>query len=314
MLHLLTSSPFISIQDLGRRGWQGLGVPVGGAMDGFALRAANALVGNDPGAAVLEVGPGGVALHCWQEGLLALTGCGAELWLNGRQLPAWMAVRVPYGALVELRPIGPPGWSCLAFSGGVDVPAVLGSRSSYPRAGLGPATLQAGDALPLGKPARLPLPGRWLPPTFRPAYSDSVLLDVIPGPQLERFTPGALEVLCAATYTVRADSDRMGCRLSGPALAHTAAAEILSQGMTVGAVQVPASGQPIVMLADCPTTGGYPILAAVTGASLPLLAQCAAALGQVRFRAVSVEQAQARWRALLAGLKNGVEEPEESEL
>ncbi len=378
MLQLLTSSPFVSIQDTGRHGWQRLGVPVGGAMDGFALRAANALVGNDWNAAALEIGPGGAALRCWQDGLLALTGCGVELWVNARRLPAWMTVRVPYGALVELRPplaeqpatelvevaeavegsgsvasttstgsatrsatdawwlslSKPVGWSYLAFSGGIDVPAVLGSRSSYPRAGLGPAPLQAGDVLPLGAPASRPLPGRWLPPAFRPAYSTGVsspakpvtepvevtgsrsapLLDVIPGPQLEHFAPEALQTLCSSIYSVRADSDRMGCRLSGPALRHIGPADILSDGMVPGSVQVPASGQPIVMLADCPTTGGYPKIAVVSSASLPLLAQCAAALGQVRFRAVSVEDAQAAWRALLAGLKHGVEEPEESEL
>lgn len=313
MIEILDAGFYTTVQDLGRWGWQRFGVPVGGAMDTFALRAANQLVGNPWQSAVLETSLGGLRLRCWQDCLITLAGCGADLWVSGSKVPTWMAVRVPYAAEVQVRSIDSGGWNCLAVSGGLDVPVVLGSRSSYPRAGLGLPPLKNGDTLPLGRPGTLPLPGRYLPPEARPAYNNTPELLVIPGPQQEDFTQEAMQILFSSAYTLRSDSDRMGYRFSGPALTRCTTAELLSEGMTAGSIQVPANGQPLVMMSDCPTTGGYPKIAAVCSASLPLLAQCPPG-AQVRFRPVSVDEAHNAWRALLAGLQNGVLEPEEAVL
>jgi allophanate hydrolase subunit 2 len=156
--------------------------------------------------------------------------------------------------------------------------------------------LQPGDALPLADTqADYNLAGSELPDDLRPAYSNHPLLDVILGPQLDAFTPGAVESFLNEEYTLTPACDRMGYRLFGSALARLSPGELLSEGVAFGAVQVPQDGQPIVLMADRQTTGGYPKIAVVSGASLPLLAQCAPS-GSVRFHAVSVAEAQEKWR------------------
>lgn len=313
MLQILEASPFVTIQDTGRTGWQRFGVPLSGAMDAFALRAANQLVGNDWQAAAIEIGPGSLSLLCRDDRLLALTGCGAAWQVNGQPMPAWTAVRVPCGARVQVFPQEWGGWAYLAVGGGLDVPAVLGSRSSYPRAGLGKAALEPGERLPIGPAPVTPLAGRFLPPARRPPYSHAPALAAIEGPQAASFTADAIEQFYSSAYTLRSDSDRMGYRLQGAPLLPLGSADILSDGLVPGAVQVPASGQPVVLMSDSPTTGGYPKLAAVASFCLPLLAQCSP--GDVlTFYPLSVQQAQAAWRSLLLGLRHGIEEPEEEQL
>lgn len=312
MIEIIESGFYTTIQDLGRWGWQRFGVPVSGAMDSFAMRAANQLVGNPWQSAVLEVSAGSLSLRCWSERLVALTGCGAELWVDGHQVPAWMAARAVRGALIEVRPLSGGGWNYLSFSGGIDTPLVLGSRSSYPRAGLGTPPVKNGDTFRLGYCQSELLPGRSLPPTCRPSYSNTPEIMVILGPQQGYFTPDAIHTFLTCTYEIRRDSDRMGYRLEGPTLTHVGKAEILSDGMSAGSIQVPANGQPLVMMSDCPTTGGYPKLAAVASASLPVLAQCVPGSSQLRFKSVGVDAAQQAWRDLLACLEGGIEEPEET--
>ncbi len=313
MLQILESSPFVTIQDTGRTGWQRFGVPISGAMDAFALRAANQLVGNHWHSAALEIGPGSLSLRSWDDRLLALTGCGAGWQVNGRPMPAWTAVRVPCGAWVQVFPLDPGGWSYLAVGGGLDVPTVLGSRSTYARAGLGKAALQPGELLPLGPALLRPLAGRFLPPAKRPPYSHAPALAAIEGPQAANFTADAIERFYSSAYTLRSDSDRMGYRLQGQSLLPIASAELLSDGLVPGAVQVPASGQPVVLMSDSPTTGGYPKLAAVASFCLPLLAQCSPA-DVLTFYPLGVQAAQTAWRSLLLGLQHGIEEPEEDQL
>jgi antagonist of KipI len=171
----------------------------------------------------------------------------------------------------------------------------------------------AGDLLPLGTSNCADLfarAGTSLPPAARPPYAlasraeaQATTLDAIPGPQQDAFTPAALRTFYESEYTITAQSDRMGYRLEGPPLEHAAPADILSEGIVAGSVQVPADGRPILLLADRQTTGGYTKIAVLASASLPLLVHCPPGEGRVRFRRVSVEQAQANWRSLLARLE-----------
>jgi allophanate hydrolase subunit 2 len=173
--------------------------------------------------------------------------------------------------------------------------------------------LRADDALPVGFPPRPPLElaGRHIPKKKRPAYDERLTVEVILGPQVDRFTEEGREAFLSSEYTISLSSDRMGYRLEGPPVAHTAGADIISDGLVAGSIQVPASGQPIVMMADHPTTGGYPKIATVVSADLPLLAQCPPGTGRLRFRETTVKAAQARWRAMMNGLKASIDEPDE---
>lgn len=304
-LYFESAGPLTTVQDLGRAGYERYGVPVSGALDEFALRAANALVGNAPEAAGLE-SPSAITLTVSEEALIAVCGAGElSVRVNGRARPTWTALYVRARQTLEVS-AAPGRWAYLAVSGGIEAPLVLGSRATYLRGGFGGwegRALQAGDRLPVGPAMRSPASaaGRTIPAAQRPPYSEHLLVEVILGPQLGHFSHAALETFLSAEFAISTEADRMGYRLSGPAIAPTPA-DILSEGMPLGAVQVPASGQPIVMLADRPTTGGYPKIATVIRADVPLLAQCPPGAGRVQFRATTVEAAQARYRARLADL------------
>ena len=311
-LQLLVHEPgfLTTVQDLGREGCERFGVPVSGVMDSLALMVANALVGNPPGAAglefsllgpVLEAAPAGRTSVSGNGCLVAAAGRGFRLEIGGRAIPLWMAAWARSGEMIALRAAG-PGWGCLAVGGGIDVPPVMGSRSTYLRGGFGGLegrTLQAGDVLEIGTAAGgYELAGRELLDELRPAYSDHPLIDVVLGPQAEAFTEAGLAALLSGEYTLTPACDRMGFRLSGPQIGHQKEADILSEGIPLGAVQVPGDGQPIVLMADRQTTGGYAKIAVVASASLPLLVQCPPGGGSVHFRAVSVGEAQAKWRSI----------------
>ena len=305
-----------TLQDSGRAGWQRFGVPAGGAMDRFALMAANALVGAPTDAAGLECALGGCALLAEEDTLVAAAGVGVTLTVGGRALPLWMAAYARPGEQIVLAPdpAAPlaAGWSYLAFAGGIAAPLVMGSRSTYLRGGFGGLhgrALQPGDRLPLGPaPAVASLmarAGSSLPARCRPAYAAQAVIAAVAGPQETAFTGQALDTFFSSEYAVTPASDRMGYRLSGPALEHAspAQADLLSEGTALGSVQVPAAGQPLVLLADRQATGGYPKIATVASMDLPLLVQSRPGEGRVRFRRVSVAEAQAGWRALAAGLR-----------
>ena len=224
-LRVLEPGFLATVQDLGRAGYERQGVPVSGAMDAFALRAANALVGNSPQAAGVEVALQDLVLLADADCLVALAGTGFELEVDGRRLPAWMAVAVRRRWTVSLRAEASGGWGYLAVNGGIDVPLVMGSRSTYLRGGFGGLegrVLQAGDVLPLGPfdPAVFGYGGRRLPPEKRPAYAHRATVEVILGPQAEYFTPGGIETFLGSEYAVTHLSDRMGYRLEGPAVEH----------------------------------------------------------------------------------------------
>jgi biotin-dependent carboxylase-like uncharacterized protein len=264
-------------------------------MDGLALRAANLAVGNPAGAAGLECTVAGPRLRFLATTRFALVGADLSPVLHREDLGAWP---VPLGAAVLARAGNVLAFGArrsgsrtyIAFAGGIDVPPVLGSRSTDLTAGfggLGGRALRAGDLIALGPRGAGGDEG-----LVPPAVTRSGDVRVILGPQHDHFGPEALAALLAEAYTLAPESDRVGGRLQGPRLAHRGAAEIVTDGMVPGCVQVPPDGQPIVMMAGGPTTGGYPKIATVVRADLPALAQLLPGEGRVRFRAVSIEEAQ----------------------
>jgi len=266
-LEVLTTGPLVTVQDRGRRGLAHLGVPRAGALDRRAADLANRLVGNDDDAAVLEVLLGGLALRtdggCW----VAVTGAPVDVTVDGRSRSHARAEWLPAGAVLELGRPTTGARSYVAVAGGIAVEPVLGSRSTDTLAWVGPPRVHAGTRLPVGPAAGAPRPTDVLPPN-RPAA-----LRVLPGPRADWFDAHAFHRLCTVSWSVEPDSDRVGLRLSGPPLERARTDELPSEGMVLGAVQVPPSGRPVVFLADHPTTGGYPVLAVVLAADLWRCAQ-----------------------------------------
>lgn len=302
-----------SIQDCGRKGYERFGVPASGAMDWYALQAANHLVGNSPEAAGLEFTLEGPALLALDDCLVASAGRGFCLWVQGKQVGLWMAALVRRGEQIYFTSEGSGGWGYLAIYGGLAVEPVLKSRSTYLKGGLGGLEgrlLQAGDLLPVAKVREIDFSfaGRRLSPACRPDYQDHVWVQVIMGPQATHFTQQGIETFISSEYAVSVASDRMGYRLQGPPVEHAGSADLLSEAIVFGSVQVPADGQPMAMMADRPTTGGYPKIATVVRISLPLLAQCPPGIGKVCFQVISVAEAQTAYRKMVRDLREGIED------
>lgn len=306
-LEILEVNGLATVQDTGRIGWRKFGVPTSGAMDTFALRAANLLAGNVPISTAVEIGMGGITLRALRDCVIAVTGVGYALSVYIWDFPLWSSYYLRSGWTIRLDKLDYGMWAYLAVSGGVQTPPTLGSSSTYlhgPFGGLDGRRLQAGDVLQSGISSRslTDLAARTLPAEAQPVYSDNLTLDVILGPQDEYFTEESIATCFSSEYLVSPTSDRMGYRLEGPALTHLGKTELLSEGMTMGAIQVPSGGQPIVMMADSPTTGGYPKIGTVASADLPLLAQCAPGRSRIRFRKTTVAKAQKKYRDLMSGL------------
>ncbi len=307
-LEIIEVNGVATIQDSGRIGWRKFGVPASGAMDALASRAANALVGNPTNHVTVEIGLGVIAFRALQDCVVAVTGAGFELSVYIWDFRMWSSYYVRAGWTVRLNKLESGMWAYLAIAGGVQTPLVLGSASTNLRArfgGLDGRQLQIGDVIRSGAPSRLldELAARTLPEEVRPRYSDHPTLDVVAGPQEKYFTDGSIEAFFSSEYTVSPTSDRMGYRLEGIPLMHRNKSELISEGMTMGAIQVPSNGQPIVMMADSPTTGGYPKIGAVASADLPLLAQCVPGKSKIRFRETTVAKAQKKYHELMAGLE-----------
>ncbi|WBB48215.1 biotin-dependent carboxyltransferase family protein [Verrucosispora sp. WMMA2044] len=259
-LEVLRAGALTTVQDLGRPGWAHLGVPRSGALDPAALRLANRLVGNPEQAAGLEITLTGCELRPTRATTVAVVGADADVRVGQRPGDTGRPLAVPRGAVLRIGPAR-RGLRCwLAVAGGIAVAPVLGSRSTDTLAGLGPAPLRDGDQLPLGAPAGPPAPVDLTVPV---AYPTELRLTVRLGPRHDWFTPAALDRLLGTAYQVSPLSNRVGARLSGAPLPRSVAGELPSEGLVLGAMQVPADGQPLVFLADHPTTGGYPVIAVV---------------------------------------------------
>ncbi|MEJ5222987.1 MAG: biotin-dependent carboxyltransferase family protein, partial [Anaerolineales bacterium] len=259
--------------------------------------------------AALEIGLSGAAFFSDEDCLIAAAGPGFALWMDDRPMPMWTAIYIRRNRVIRLVKNGPGNWAYLAVHGGIATPPVLGARAVYVRAPLGDAParpLAPGDRLPVGSAAHplLELAGRTLDPACIP-YSPSPQIAVIPGPQAAQFSGEARAAFYTARFALSAASDRTGYRLSGPPIPY-AGGEMVSEGMARGSVQIPPDGQPIVMQADSPTTGGYPKIAAVIRADQPILAQTPFDMGGVQFVETTIEAAQARYRALIQRLDGGI--------
>ncbi|KRE95057.1 allophanate hydrolase [Nocardioides sp. Soil774] len=270
-LEVVAPGALATVQDLGRSGLGALGVGHSGAADAPALRLANRLVGNREGAAALEVTFGGLEVVAHGDLTVALTGAPCPMTVDGRAHWAFGAVRVPDGAHLRLGTPVTGLRSYLAVHGGIGGPEQLGSRSTDTLAALGPTPLAAGDRV-LVRASTGPLPGVDLAPVAVPAAGD-VRIRIVDGPRADWFTDKALAALVSQPYDVTADSNRVGMRLAGPELVRRRDDELPPEGMVCGALQVPPSGQPTLFLADHPVTGGYPVVAVVVGADLPVAAQ-----------------------------------------
>jgi antagonist of KipI len=283
-----------TVQDAGRVGMRRLGVGGAGAVDRRALCAANLALGNAPGAAALECTVAGPELEFLAPVRFALAGADLGALLERSDLGAWP---VPRGTSVLARPGNRLRFvarrsgcrAYLAFAGGLEVPAVLGARSTDLAGGFGGyqgRALRRGDRLGVAA-ARVCATEQ---PSKAVSYAPAVSVRVVMGPQRDAFEATSLPRFFEQRWRVGRSSDRIGLRLEGDALRHRGSAEILSDGMVPGSIQVPPDGQPIVMLADAPTTGGYPKLATVLEDDLPLLAQLVPGEGEVRFERVSLRE------------------------
>jgi antagonist of KipI len=313
-LRIVTGGLQTTVQDLGRLGKQRSGIPVCGAMDRLAIRIGNMLVGNDDDAASLEASLVGPAITFEQSALIALTGGDLEATINGTDILGWHAISVPAGTTLRF---GQPRVGCrtyIAVAGGVDVPLVFGSRSTYLRAEFGGyegRALRSGDVVLIGAPSprstriadalrasgAAAITARWsLSSSLRPRYTDDPVVRLIPGAHYDLLDDESRDQLGAGTFRISPNSDRMGYRLSGVTLSLREPVELLSEGVAFGTVQLPPGGEPIVLMADHQTTGGYPRLGEVASIDLPLVAQLKPG-DRLRFRLVSVDEAHALYLA-----------------
>ncbi|MDE9365285.1 biotin-dependent carboxyltransferase family protein [Luteipulveratus sp. YIM 133132] len=264
------TGPLALVQDRGRPGLARLGVGTGGAADRPSYELAGRLVGNEGGAAGLELLLGGAALEAAGEVVLAVTGAPACVTVDGRAAPLCAPLRVASGSRVEIGTPVAGLRTYVAVRGGLRTRTVLGSRSVAPSGGLGLHPLAEGDRLPVGRsdaPVGEP-GGSPVGPPLGPVDLPATI-----GPRDDWLTEDALAVLGDAVWQVGAEADRVGVRLTGPPLSRARAEELASEGIVRGAVQVPPSGQPLIFLADHPTTGGYPVVAVVDDAATDRLAQ-----------------------------------------
>jgi biotin-dependent carboxylase-like uncharacterized protein len=270
MLSVVRAGLLTTIQDLGRPGYAHLGVGRSGALDKPSLLLANGLVGNPAGAAALETTLTGVALRAEADVVAAVTGARAPVHVDGVEVAFGEPFKVPSGAVIEVGSARTGVRSYISVAGGISVAPVLGSRATDTLSGLGPPPLRAGFVLPVGRLSN-PAPA---PVATSTIFEGGVLvLRLRLGPRHDWISVPARDALVGEEFALSVKSNRVGTRLTGPALTRSVTAELASEGVVLGAVQVPADGQPLIFLADHPTTGGYPVIGVVETADLAALAQ-----------------------------------------
>jgi biotin-dependent carboxylase-like uncharacterized protein len=299
--HLEVIEPGLAttIQDLGRHGWQRFGISASGAMDTVALAVANALVGNPANTAALEITLAGPMLACTGGDIrVALAGADFAMTIDGRQVGGHETHDLKAGQLLSIGSARDGARAILAVSGGFQINPMLGSVATHARSllgGLNGGPLRKGDLLPLATPGLPTGPHLMLSPAHRIRAAGPIR--VLLGPQDDAFGAAGIGTFLTSEYAVTALSDRMGCRLDGPRVAHAGAVGIVSDGVVFGSIQIPGNGQPIILLADRQTTGGYPKIATVISADFPRLAQLRPG-ERIRFQAIEEDAAIALARAL----------------
>lgn len=295
MLTIRKAGMQTTVQDLGRPGLQKYGVVAAGAMDPYALRMANLLVGNEENAAALEITLVGPEIQFEEDGLISI--CGADLspQLNETAVGLWRPLRIQKGQILTFGTPRRGSRAYLAVAGGINVPAIMGSRSTYLRAALGGfngRALEAGDRLTTGAANdtsfAVNAPSWFMPPAY---YSSKPEIRVTAGRQFTSFSEDSRKRFFSELFTVSSHSDRMGYRLDGAQLALSVPHEMQSEAVVFGSIQVPPDGNPIILMADRQTTGGYPKIAEAISVDLPLISQLKPG-DRLRFTEVSIEEAQ----------------------
>lgn len=293
MITITRAPPYLTVQDCGRRRSRASGVPQGGAIDPFALRAANALAGNHVDAAGLEWALGGGSITFEQDAVFALGGAKAHAMLSGNTLAPWTTIYARSGEELRIDQIFGGRFLYLAVSGGIDVPLILGSRSTYLPGRFGGylgRTLRHGDSLAVGAQSSQPPPkGFHSAADLLPRYETGIV-HITRGTHADLFNESAWRTLTESEYRVAAASDRTGYKLEGAAIPNPGGS-LPSEASCPGSIQVPGDGFPIALMADAPTVGGYPKIAVVAEADLPIIAQRSPG-DTIRFELITIEQSQ----------------------
>lgn len=280
-----------TVQDLGRHGFREYGVGPSGAMDPYSLQMGNLLVGNELGEAILEaafVGPVLLALH---DVSIAICGGNLSPKINEREIPLWKSLVIKVGQILSFGEIKEGARAYICISGGINVPLVLNSKSTYVTGkfgGIEGRALKKGDIL-YGNPTKRR--NRFLHADFIPDYSTQLSIRVITGPHKDYFSPLGFKTFMNEEYTISHESNRMAYPLFGPAIEHCRGADIISDCVPLGGIQVPASGQPIILMAEHQTTGGYTRIGTVISVDIPRLAQALPGT-KIRFKEISLQSAQ----------------------
>ncbi len=310
-IRVLEPGPLTTVQDGGRAGQLRYGIPPSGPVDRRAFVIANRLVGNDDGAAGLECTLMGPRFEAQASCAIAVTGAAMPVTVNGAEAPAWATVELKAGDVVKLGAARAGVRAYVAFSGGIDVPVVLGSRSTYLRGrmgGLEGRAVRKDDVLRLS-PAG-PRRRRQVDPSAVQDFASEPEIRAVLGPQADRFTGDGIAALFGGAYEMLPQSDRMGARLRGPRIGHVRGHDIISDGIPLGGIQVPGDGQPIVLLVDRQSTGGYTKVATVCSIDIARLGQVKP--GQrITFRAIDVAEAHRLRREDAASLARAVQENQE---
>ena len=293
-IKIISGGFLTTIQDLGRFGYQETGMAVSGVMDTRAASLANILVGNDENEAVIEVTMMGPTIEFTEDNMVAVTGGDLGAAIDGVPMPQYEAVLVKAGQTLKFAGMKSGARAFIAFAGGLDVPVDMGSKSTNLKSKIGGLE---GRKLAVGDEIGFSSPKTWLPNMTKrklpvPDFSAKEhTLRVILGPQNDYFMQRGIDTFLNSTYTISNEYDRMGCRMEGNVIRHKNGGDIITDGISFGAVQVPSHGNPIVMMADHQTTGGYTKIANVISVDLPILAQCMPG-HKIHFKWVTVDEAQ----------------------
>lgn len=289
-----------TVQDLGRFGFREFGVSISGAMDPFSLQVGNVLVGNDLGEAALEAPLIGPVLMALNDVSIAICGGNLSPQINEQEIPLWKSIVIKKGQILSFGELKEGARTYISIAGGIHVPIVLNSKSTYLTGKFGGfegRAIRKGDIL-YGNP--FTRRNRNLYTKLIPKYTNPLTVRVIVGPHTDKFTSKGIETFLTKEYSVTTQSNRMGYQLTGPQIEHSGAADIISDAIPLGGIQVPASGQPIILLAEHQTTGGYSRIGTVISADIPLLAQAQPGT-RIRFKEVSLQTAQ---KLLIQGKNN----------
>lgn len=292
---------YTTIQDKGRWGYQEFGMPVTGAMDDYSFRIANILVGNDEYETVMEATINGPEILFNIDAIIAVTGANMLPKINGFSMPMWRSVKISKGDTLSFEMTREGTRAYIAFAGGMDIPAVMGSCSTFIRGGIGGyegRKLKQNDEINLKKSniSLQDLANRAVPYEYIPTYESNCKIRAVLGPQDDCFTDLSIEKFFTSEYEVTNEADRMGYRLSGTVLEHKAGADIISDGINLGSIQIPGHGMPIVMMADRQTTGGYTKMATVISTDIHIMAQLKPG-DKVSFEKIDVYEAHRAFKA-----------------